>query len=478
MFGFRPVENAGSVTMQSCRYLRDQIERGMLSPGLKLPPTRKAAEELGIARNIVIEVYEQLTAEGYLASITGSGTYVAEGITALPQTTIQPGQPPSYTGQREPVTARERVETIHFDAGTPDLSRFPRRLWSKCVREVTESECANLFAYGDVQGTLELREAVAEYLHRMKGIRCSSNEIVITSGTSDAFLLLAISLSDTYQHVYVEEPTIEFVQDIFQKMRYNVHPVRVDHQGMDISQIKKSAPSGLIVITPSHHYPTGSILSIQRRQLIVALANTDGHYIIEDDYNSEFRHKGSPIPPLQLLDPSRVIYAGTFSKTLSPALRIGFLVVPPNLIELVIRTKADLNLMPSAITQSALARFITAGYFDRHIHKMKAIYKRKRLFLVENCRRLFGEQVEVIGDEAGMHVQLAFPQDYYGSIEWDKLEDFGVRFYTFDDYAISATRYPNRIVLGYGNLSEEEIDEGLQRIRRFTEAWKNSHVDA
>ncbi|MFD1953098.1 PLP-dependent aminotransferase family protein [Paenibacillus thailandensis] len=472
MFGFQPTANAGSITKQLCSFLRDKIEKGALSPGLKLPPTRKAADELGIARNIVIEVYEQLAAEGYLTSKAGSGTYVSEGI----EIRSRMKQPPtSYPIQPLSVIPARRMKVISFDTGTPDLSRFPRRVWNKCVREIIDSEPAEVFAYGDVQGTPALREAIARYLFRMKGITCDPGQIVITSGTSESFLLLAAAFSDRYRNVYVEEPTVEFVRDIFQKMKYSIVPVEVDDQGMDISRIERSAPSGLIVLTPSHQYPTGSILSIQRRQQAVALANKDGHYIIEDDYNSEFRHKGEPVPPLQLLAPSRVIYAGSFSKTLSPALRIGFLIVPPGLIELIVRTKTELNLTASSITQSALARFMMEGCFDRHIHKMRAVYKRKRLFLADQVRLLFGEHVEVAGDEAGMHVQLVFRQDRYGSIDWHGIEAFGAHFYTFDDYAVFKGRYPGKVVLGYGHLSEEEIAEGLQRIRKFTEVWKKGH---
>jgi len=164
-----------------------------------------------------------------------------------------------------------------------------------------------------------------------------------------------------------------------------------------------------------------------------------------------------------------VIYAGTFSKTMSPALRIGFLVVPSDLIELAVRTKKELNLTASSVTQNALARFMTKGHFDRHIYKMKAVYKRKRLFLAEQCRRLFGDLAEVIGDEAGMHVQLAFREDLYGSIDWQGLEAFGVRLSTFEDYAMLKGSYPGKVVLGYGNLSEEEIAEGLRRIRDYIE---------
>ncbi|WP_163874463.1 PLP-dependent aminotransferase family protein [Paenibacillus favisporus] len=470
MFGFRAAAGAGSVTKQLCSYLRQEIESGALTPGLQLPPTRRAAVDLGIARNIVIEVYEQLIAEGYLTSRAGSGTFVAEGIETRKAMKIDPMPSSASTARSESVPNKPKL--IDFDGGLPDLSHFPRRLWSKYVREMTDSAVEDIFSYGNIQGLPALREAIADYLYRVKGMACSMDQIVITSGTSEGILLLASTLSDRFHTVYTEEPTIGFVGDIFQRLNYTIHPVEVDHQGMQIQRIEHNFPAGLIVLTPSHQYPTGSILSIQRRQMAIALAEKAGHYIIEDDYDSEFRHKGGPVPPLQLLAPSKVIYAGTFSKTLSPALRIGFLVVPPELIEPVIRTKTELNLTTSGIMQSALARFILDGHFDRHIHKMRAIYKRKRVYIAEQCRRLFGDRVELLGDEAGMHVQLHFKQDAYGPMDWHNIEGFGVRLSSFEDYALLKGRSPGKVVLGYGNLTEREIAEGLRRIQQFTESWR------
>lgn len=470
MFGFIPTTDGGSFTKQLCSFLRENIETGALAPGLRLPPTRQAAQELRIARNIMIEVYEQLTAEGYLTTRVGSGTYISDGIQSRPLRPL----PSSQISQTSRVPASKKQENlIDFDAGSPDLMHFPRRLWSKYVREITNNDPDTVFDYSDVQGTKELRETISQYVYRVKGIRCSSDQIIVTSGTSEAFLLLAASLSDLFRTVYVEDPTIGFVTDIFQKWKYKVHHVDVDQQGMIINRIPASESGGLIILTPSHQYPTGSILSIQRRQQAVRLAETAGHYLLEDDYNSEFRHKGSPIPPLQILAPTRVIYASTFSKTLSPALRIGYLIVPPDLIQRILQTKMELNLTASGITQSVLTRFIEDGHYDRHILKMKAIYKKKRILLVEQCYRIFGDDAKILGDETGMHAQIVFRPDLYGGIDWQQVETFGVRLSTFDDYANSKGNHPGKVVLGYGNLTEGEITEGLLRIHRFLKGSKN-----
>ncbi|MGF7034848.1 GntR family transcriptional regulator/MocR family aminotransferase [Paenibacillus mucilaginosus] len=469
MFGFSPAEGAGSMTKQLCTHLRGHIENGTLSPGLRLPPTRRAAQELRIARNIVIEVYEQLTAEGYLVTRTGAGTYVADSIQTHMPVRLLPQQVTAAASS--PVRPKE--QWIDFDAGTPDLRHFPRKLWSQYLRDVTANEPEHVLDYGDCRGSGALREALVRYLFRVKGIRCSADQIIVTSGTSEGCLLLASAFSDLFRTVYAEEPTIGFIADIFRRLHYAVHPVEVDGHGMIVGQMDPSLPRGLLILTPSHQYPTGSILSIQRRQQAVRLAETCGHYILEDDYNSEFRHKGSPIPPLQLLAPSRVIYAGTFSKTLSPAVKLGFLLVPPDLVDRVLQTKADLNLSASGLTQLALSRFIEDGHFDRHIHKMRGIYRKRRIFLKEQVQRLFGGEVQVLGDEAGMHVQLAFRPEVYGAVDWKGSEAFGVRLSSFDEYARHQGRHPGKIVLGYGKLSEEQIAEGLRRLHAFVQSAKS-----
>ncbi|WP_028590611.1 MocR-like pyridoxine biosynthesis transcription factor PdxR [Paenibacillus massiliensis] len=465
MFGFSPAIGTGSITKQLYGYLRDQIESGLLPPGLKLPPTRRAAQDMGIARNIVIEVYEQLTSEGYLCTHIGSGTYIAEG--------AQNKLLPQLEHEALQAAPGDAFKEINFDAGTPDLRYFPRKLWSKYTREIMSYEMDNVLDYGDCRGHKTLREAITRYVYRAKGIRCSPDDIIITSGTSNSFLLLASALSGQFQTAYIEDPTIGFTSDIFGRLKYNLYPVPVDNEGMVLKHIPRTSPAGLIIVTPSHQYPTGSVLSMQRRREAVKLAEASGHYIVEDDYDSEFRHKGSPIPPLQILAPSRVIYAGTFSKTLSPTLRIGFLIVPPSLIDQVLQTKFDMNLASSNLTQSALARFMMDGHFERHIHKMKALYRKKRIFLEGRLRLLFKEEACTMGVDTGMHIQILFRPEIFGGTDWKQLEAYGVRLGTFEDYARLKGNHPGRLVMGYGNLTLEEIDEGLQRLHRFIKTVKD-----
>lgn len=463
MFGFTQTPGAGSVTKQLCDYLRERIMDGTLPAGTRLPPTRQAAQELRVARNIVIEVYEQLSAEGYLISRTGAGTFVAEGIRAERSAATR------RTEADVAMPGSDQPNLVDFYAGTPDLRHFPRRLWSKLVRQVIMNEPERIYDYGDPQGLPALREALARYVYRAKGIVCGPERIVVTSGTSEAFMLIAAAFSDEFRDIYVEDPTIDFTAEIFKPFKYDIHPVFMDEQGMLVEDIA-DAPAGIVVLTPSHQYPTGRILSIQRRQEVVRSSELAGHYLLEDDYDSEFRYKGVPVPPLQLLSPERVIYSGTFSKTLSPSLRIGFLVVPSALVDRVVRTKTKLNLVTPGVTQMTLSSMLEEGHFDRHIHRMKALYKKKRHFLTELVHRMFEGQVRIEGDEAGLNIQLVFPPERFGNIDWSTAKSFGVQLSALDDYARVKGRYPGMIVLGYGQLDEEEIEEGIRRLRAFVEA--------
>ncbi|MCC3371469.1 PLP-dependent aminotransferase family protein [Cohnella sp. REN36] len=465
MFGFIPSEEGGSVAHQLCAHLRGSIASGALAPGLRLPPTRKVSQELRMARNLVIEVYEQLVAEGYLTARVGSGTFIAEGIRLEPSIRQQPEQ--TAVADVSSPSVLQRPDLIDFDAGAPDVRLFPRRLWTKYMKEIMDYGTDPTFDYGDCLGHPGLRAQIARYVFRAKGIRCSEDQIVVTAGTADGLILLASALSPEVRHAYIEDPTIGFVPEVLSRLPYNLTRVPVDGHGMEVDRIPPSAAAGLIVLTPSHQYPTGSILSIQRRQLAIQLAEAAGHYLLEDDYDSEFRHYGGPVPPLWQLSPDRVVYAGTFSKTLSPALRIGFLIVPPPLLDRVVMTKIGMHLTASGLTQAALARLIEDGHYDRHIHRMKTIYRKRRLFLVEQCRRLFGDRVRLLGDEAGMHVRIAFEDPRLARIDWRQSAAHGIHVGTVDDYSAVQGRFAGNLVLGYGRLTEVEIGEGLCRLHDF-----------
>ncbi|GIO92105.1 hypothetical protein J31TS3_33320 [Paenibacillus lactis] len=285
---------------------------------------------------------------------------------------------------------------------------------------------------------------------------------------------MAKALSAQFNSIYIEDPTIDIARDIFLMMNYSLVPVQVDSNGMQVNAIRTFLPGHLLLLTPSHQFPSGSLMSIQRRHQAIRMVETADAYVIEDDYDSEFRLKGIPVPPLQTLSPSRVIYVGTFSKTLSPSLRIGFLIVPPSLIDTITLAKDRLNLHTPAVIQSALAAFIQDGQLERHIHTMKKVYKKRRNLLTERLAQAFGDRISITGDEAGMHLQVLFHHERHIELPWNDTSAFGFRVERSDNYRIADRSREGGIVLGYGNLTSEHITEGVCRIHRFVSAFDDS----
>ncbi len=473
MYGIQ-LDPASELTMtaQLCRQIRQNIERAEWGEGMRLPPTRKLAAEFGIARNVVIDAYEQLIAEGYLIGQTGSGTYVASGIrTSLASAGESEGE--ELEMERlgwEGEASSDSEGLIDFEIGTPDLRHFPRKLWAKYLKEAAEVIPSTSLDYGDIRGEEALRKEIAAYLYRTRGMRCQPGQIMIVSGSSEGFALIAQTLRDRFDAVYLEDPTIEFTQHIFRKVGYRISPVAIDSAGMKVHELREWEPGHLMLLTPSHQFPGGGILPIQRRQHAVRLAEEAASYLIEDDYDGDFRLKGVPIPPLYTLNPGRVIYVGTFSKTLAPGLRLGFLVLPVHLVRPMADLREAQNLHPPSMLQIALAMFMRDGCLDRHIHKMKKNYRQRRQLLIEAIQRHFGARAVIQGDEAGMHLMVEF-RGIPAGLDWSKSQAYGVRVYGVEEYCLIQGNYTRHILLGYGNLPEVKIELGIERLRSFLEEY-------
>lgn len=467
MFGLKINRNLNlSLTRQLCDQLRIIIEKNIFKYGDRLPSTRKMAEELKISRNVIIEVYEQLTAEGYLESKVGSGTYISKNFIQKRYINRQKLES-SKNISVEKNADKTANNIIYFTGGIPDLNLFPRKLWSKYLKMAVEDSPDNIFDYGDVLGDFKLKKVLSKYVFRMKGINCSPEQIIIVSGSSEGFMLIAKVFSNKYNDIYVEDPTVNFIKTIFHNLNYQIQAIMVDQNGMKIEELKKNEKPKLILLTPSHQYPTGSILPIQRRQMAIKIAETTDSYLIEDDYDSEFRLKGVPIPPLQVLNPSRVIYVSTFSKNMYPGLRLGFLVVPKDLINSFELIKNMLYIRTSTIKQRAIADFIKDKHLERHIHQMKKEYKRRRSLITSLLNDNFGNNISIQGDETGMHLQVEFLSEKYNNINWNDIEKYGVKVNTFEEYSLIKGRNKNKIVLGYGNLNSAQIKKGINRLYRF-----------
>lgn len=458
---------SSSITKQLTTQIRYKILQGELKGGEKLPPSRNLAKELNIARNIIVQVYEQLLAEGYLESRVGSGTFVTR------LKSYQPYQPVEQNGSsrnKEPVTCL-RNDVIDFHAGNPDSRHFPRIQWARILKETCLDAPAGSFEYGSAAGEWPLRSALSQYLFRTKGIHCHPEQILIIPGVARGVELLAEVFREATNKVAVEDPSINFIQCILRQRGFSIYPVPVDHQGMETSNLPKDCTAGLIYVVPSHQFPIGGVLPVVRRLQLLDYALERNSYVIEDDYDSEFRYQGDPIQSLRHLAPDRVIYLGTFSKIFSPGLRLSYIIVPSHIRERVCGFMEKMNIRTSSLEQLAMARFIEDKLLDRHVYKMKKIYENKRMHLIGSLHLAFGDKIRITGENAGLHILVSFMDHKFCPSDFQKFLDNGVEVDWVEDYAILKGFHSNQLVLGYGNLSLEQITAGIQRIKNVFDCF-------
>ncbi|MCR8645996.1 PLP-dependent aminotransferase family protein [Paenibacillus sp. N1-5-1-14] len=449
-----------TLTRQVFNQLQTKIFSGELVAGSPLPSTRQLAGHLHVSRNVILEAYDQLMAEGYLESKQGSGTYVAEGL-LLEQSSI----PEQSILTEESISKSSNENQISFRSGIPALDLFPRKIWSQLTQQVLVEAPSDSFGYGSPEGRYELRSAIAQYVLRTRGVRCEPNQLVITSGATQGITLVAKLLVKPGEDFMIEDPITNDIQTIFRSHGANLVPLPVDEHGIDTSLMTQGHHHGSVYVTPSHQYPLGAVLPIQRKVQLIENARQTGNYIIEDDYDSEFRYEGSPIRSLQGLDPNVVIYLGTFSKILSPALRIGYMVLPRPLIEQCRSLKWFSDLHTPSMEQLTLARFIEERHLERHIHRMKKVYKQRRDIVKQTLKSHFGEEVRVTGDTTGLHLIAEFKHIRFTEEVLDRIHHADVLLQPVEMHANRKGNHVHRIILGFGHLSSAEIEEGIRRLR-------------
>lgn len=371
--------------------LRDAVRSGRLPTGSMLPPSRTLAADLGLARNTVADVYAELVAEGWLGSRQGVGTWV-----------VNPGRPQ--------LPARPRgaagTPTHNFLPGTPDVSAFPRTAWLSSARRALTTAPSDALRAGDPRGRPELRDAVAEYLARARGVRVCGDTVVICAGTRHAVEMLA-RMFGAAAPIALEAYGLFIFRDCIAAAGVPTAPIGFDAMGAAVADLDDIATPA-VLLTPAHHYPHGVALHPSRRAAVVDWAQRTGGYVLEDDYDGEFRYDRQPVGALQSLDPDRVVYMGSTSKSLTPALRLGWMVVPDDLMDSVLAVAGDRQWYVDAITQLTMADFIRNGHYDKHIRRMRARYRRRRDTLVDRLRR-FAPAVGVSGLSAGLHLLLTLP---------------------------------------------------------------------
>ncbi len=446
---------------QVYEYIRNQILHGDLKGGERLPATREFASQLGISRNVLIEAFEQLLAEGYIVGHQGAGTFVAQGAFLEQEQKREQNKVSSISKGNQ-----NEKDMIDFRSGIPALDMFPRKEWGKLSKEVCIDTPNSIFGYGYPEGRTELREVLSHFLRKTRGVVCHPEQIVVTSGATQAFSLITRLLLSQGDRVIIEDPITHEIQTIFTSTGATLCPIPVDELGIRTDRLITKLKPKFILVTPSHQFPLGSILPIQRRIQLIQFARASNCYVVEDDYDSEFRYEGQPINSLQGLEPEKVIYVGTFSKNLSPALRIGYLVLPQALIEECRQLKWFQDLHTPSLDQMILARFIEDGLLERHIRKMRKIYMKRREVLRNALVREFGDLMRLSGDSTGLHLIVDFPSVEVTEKMVEKFYLNGVKVYPVERHSFHKGRHQNKLILGYGNLRAEEIEEGVYRIKK------------
>ena len=477
-------EAAAPLYRQIYEAIRRAILSGEFAPGRRLRSSRALAAELHVSRITVVNAYEQLFAEGYLEGKTGAGTFVAAELPDdLLQTAVRKRPDPakpleplplrlSHFGERlaEKSMNAIREQTIAtfqpFQNGLTAVEEFPFDIWARIASRWQRNPTRHVLGYGDPQGYRPLREAVAAHLASARGVRCTPEQVVITSGAQQALDLTARIFITHGDAVLIEDPCYQEARGAFKAAGANIIPVPVDGEGIDLA----NAPDGgarakLVYVTPSHQYPLGVTMSLARRLALIEWARGANAWIIEDDYNSEFRYAGRPLASMQGLDPTgRVIYVGTFSKTIFPSLRIGCLVVPEELVNIFAAARALNDVHSSLIDQAVLAEFITEGHFARHVRRMRTLYEARQKILVEECRRHLGGLLEVKKADAGMHLVGWLPEGVDDPEVSRKAAERGLKLAAVSDYSANALPRGG-FILGYTAFDERQIRDGVRILK-------------
>jgi GntR family transcriptional regulator / MocR family aminotransferase len=459
---------------------RSSIIRGGLRPGELVLSTRSLARNLRISRLPVLNAYSQLLAEGYFESRVGSGTFIASSLPRridAQSTKYAPSasrRKRSISGHAATLPPYERpswAESLGpFQVGQPDLHKFPIEIWLKLVARYSRRMRVKALQYGDAMGLPHLREAIAAYVRTSRGVRCEAEQIMIVSGSQQALDLATRVLLDAGTAAWVEEPGYWLVHRVLQAAGCRAVPVPVDPNGLVVATgIKLNRKARAAFVTPSHQYPLGVTMSATRRLELLEWAQRAGAWIIEDDYDSEYRFDSMPIASLQGLDSNeRVIYIGTFSKIMFPSLRLGYIVIPPDLVERFAAMRQVLDLCPPHLTQAVMADFIREGHFARHIRRMRPIYAERRRVLVGELERELGDQLEIVGDEAGMHLATFLAGNRNDRAIAAKAAQQSLCLSSLSSlYLGSASR--RGFVLGFGNTKANDISQAVRHLKRLVQ---------
>lgn len=448
--------------IQLSDYIKLEIIAGRIAPKEKLPSKRKLSTYLGLSVNTIQAAYDQLCSEGYVEGKQRKGFFVStfeEDLLSASFSTLE------IKKQREDMPTKISID---FNSGKVDVEHFPYSIWRKLTIQSLYEDQKELFYNGNAQGEPALRGAIAKYLFESRGVKCSSDQIVIGAGSQLLIGLLCLLIGK--QHIYaLENPGFHRIKFVLKDLGMNTISIPLNEDGVDVNRLKSSDAS-VVYVTPSHQFPYGMVMPITRRMELLKWAEERDGYIIEDDYDGEYRYKGKPIPSLQGLDnKGKVIYLGTFSKSLIPSIRISYMVLPPTLIRKYQERFTIYKQTVSRLHQDTLFRFMNEGYWQSHLNKMRTLYRRKQSTLIQAINRYMGKQVKVIGEKSGLHLIIEIQNGMSEEELINTALKTGVKVYPFSIYYDEYEQIKEtKILLGYGGLSESEIEEG---IRLLKESW-------
>jgi GntR family transcriptional regulator/MocR family aminotransferase len=434
------------------RTLRAAILDGALRAGVRLPSSRALSTQLGISRGVVTDAYRQLEAQGFLNTKPGAAPVVADVV--HPVRRPQPGPPPV-----------ERPPRYDLTPTTPDITLFPRRQWLAASQHVLRRAASSAFDYGDPRGERGLRETLAGHLGRTRGVTADPEQIVIVQGTAQGVdLLLRILVARGASRIAVEDPSHDRQKERIRALGLETAAQPVDDQGLRVDGLEADA----VLVTPAHQFPTGAVLSGARRRQLLAWARDNGAFIAEDDYDAEFRYDREPVRALQGLDPDRVVQLGTVSKTLAPALRLGWLVLPIGLLDDGVRIKRLLDDSSPRLDQLTLARMLDSGEYDRHVRRCRAVYRDRR----DRLRAAFADylpQLAIEGVAAGVHFLARLPANVDDLAVAEQADKAGIRTAAVSAFHANKTETNCGLVIGYGRLPSEAAIRAVRELAHIVE---------
>jgi GntR family transcriptional regulator/MocR family aminotransferase len=467
-----PLSKTGEpLSRQVYHRLREGILRGSPRAGERLPSSRDLADQLHVSRTVVLLAYDQLLAEGFVEGRHGSGTYVCEGLTSKDQSVARTGakvrlsrfgvRAEAAAAQAVNPNAAAKVLRYDFSYRRPPVERFPFESWQRILTRRSRNAPVRMLDYSSPSGSMELRKAIAEHLRRSRAVVCEPSQVIVVNGSQQALDLVARVLVERGDVAVIEDPQYQGARDAFLAAGARLHSIAVDHDGLVPTKLPKRAR--LAFVTPSHQFPTGTILPVGRRIALLEWAKRAGAVVIEDDYDGEFRYEGRPVESMQGLDrEGRVVYVGTFSRTIFPALRIGYLIAPKTLVSSLTAAKWLCDRHTATLEQETLAEFIATGAYERHLRRSRRVNALRREVLLDSITKHLGNRVEVTGEGSGAHVVLWPRARVSENAVIAAAAAKGVGIYGISRYFLKRTPRAG-FMLGYARMKEEDIREGVKR---------------